>query len=102
MSFGPMQMLIVGFEGNNFKGEILPELRRLREQDVVRLVDLLIVSRDADGSLTTVETSDLSPEESSQLGTLAAALVGVDDGNADDDQPAPVLPHLGDEMWFVA
>ena len=37
-----MQLLVVGFDDSNFRGEILPELRRLREHDVVRLVDLLV------------------------------------------------------------
>ena len=60
MTFGPMQMLIVGFDGNEFKGEILPELRRLGDQDVVRLIDLLLVSKDENGEVTRLEISDLS------------------------------------------
>ena len=43
MDFGPVQMLVIGFEDGKFSGEILAELRRLREHDIVRLVDLLFV-----------------------------------------------------------
>ena len=40
MEFGPVQLLVVGFEDGKFSGEILAELRRRREHDIVRLVDL--------------------------------------------------------------
>ncbi len=101
MTFGPMQLLVVGFDGNEFRGEILPELRRLREHDIVRLVDMLLVTKASDGAVTTLETTDLSAEESGQLGALAAELIGLVDGDG-DDEPAVELPHLQDEVWFVA
>ena len=43
MAFGPMQVLVVGFDDPEFTGEIAAELKRLREHDIVRLVDLLVV-----------------------------------------------------------
>ena len=46
MSFGPMQLLVIGFEGGEFTGEIAAEFKRLREHDVVRLVDALAVTKD--------------------------------------------------------
>lgn len=101
MTFGPMQMLIVGFDGSDFKGEILPELRRLREHDVVRLVDLLLVRKGSDGAVTTMETSDLSAAEAGELGALASSLIGLDGGDARDPGGAE-LPQLQDEVWFVA
>jgi uncharacterized membrane protein len=77
MEFGPVQMLVVGFEHGKFEGEILAELKRLREQDIIRLVDLLFVTKDDDGEITTVELTDLSPEESMEFGALAGALIGL-------------------------
>ena len=53
MEFGPVQMLVVGFEHGKFEGEILAELKRLREQDIIRLVDLLFVNKDDDGEIAT-------------------------------------------------
>jgi len=75
--FGPVQILMLGFEGDKFSGEIIPELQRLREHDIVRLVDLLFVNKDADGNLSSVEHSDLSAEEFQELGALIGALIGV-------------------------
>src|SRR2546421_11739567 len=77
MEFGPVQMLVVGFEHGKFEGEILAELKRLREQDIIRLVDLLFVNKDDDGEIQAVELSDLSQEESMEFGALAGALIGL-------------------------
>ena len=51
LTLGPVQMLVVGFEGDNFTGEIRKELARLKEHDVIRLIDLLLVKKNADGEL---------------------------------------------------
>ena len=58
MTIGPVQIVVLGFEGGSFEGEILEELRRLRDHDVIRLIDLLFVSKDADGTVTIAEASD--------------------------------------------
>lgn len=76
MEFGPVQVVVIGFKGGEFHGEILGELRRLREHDIVRLVDLLFVTKDADGNVTTMETSDLTKGEFQELGAMAGALIG--------------------------
>jgi hypothetical protein len=59
---GPLQFMIVQFDGNHFNGEILPELDHLREQKLIRVLDLVFVKRDADGSVSSTEMSDLAPE----------------------------------------
>ncbi len=74
---GPVQLMVVGFHEGNFSGEILEELRRLREHDIVRLVDLLFVTKDAEGKVTAIEHSDLSKEEAMAFGAIAGALVGL-------------------------
>ncbi len=58
--FGPVQVLVVGFEGNSFNGEIMAELQRLKERDIIRLVDMAVVSKDTDGEIVGIEVSDLS------------------------------------------
>jgi len=42
---GPVQLVIIAFDGGTFEGKILAELRRLGEQDAVRLLDLLFVAK---------------------------------------------------------
>ena len=55
MTAGPVQVLVLGFDEPHFDGSVLSELTRLGAAGVVRLVDLLVVSRADDGSLETVE-----------------------------------------------
>ena len=84
---GPVQVLVVGFQRPAFSGEVLAEFARLRAAGIVRLVDLLLVSRDPDGTL---ETLSAPPELGADLGALAAALLGrpADGaGAATADQP---------------
>ena len=77
MPFGPMQMLVVSYEGTELSPEVAAELKRLREHDIVRLVDVLVVSKADDGTITAVEGTDLTPDESTELGAIAGALIGL-------------------------
>ena len=77
MPIGPVQLLVVSFDKPDFSGEILEELRRLRENQVIRLIDALAVQKDLDGSLTALQWSDLSIEEAEGLGATVGALLGL-------------------------
>ncbi len=48
---GPIQIVVLGFEDLTFEGDILPELKRLSELDVIRLVDMVIVAKSGSGEL---------------------------------------------------
>jgi hypothetical protein len=74
--YGPVQMWSFVFEGNKFKGEILPEFERLKNAEVIRLIDLLVVRKDSAGDVATLTASDLDWEEASQFGALIGALLG--------------------------
>lgn len=76
MEFGPVQILVVGFEHGKFEGKVLAELRRLREADIIRLVDLLFVRKDDEGTIEEVELSDIPREEMAEMGAIAGALLG--------------------------
>jgi uncharacterized membrane protein len=76
MAFGPVQMLVVGFEDPQFKGEVLEELRRLKEAEIIRLIDLIVVKKDQ-GVVETVHISDLTQDEAMEFGAIVGALIGV-------------------------
>lgn len=67
-----MQVLVVGFEEPSLSGEILAELTRLGEAGVVRLLDVLLVTRTEDGRL---ETLPAPPGADPDLGRLATAFL---------------------------
>jgi uncharacterized membrane protein len=74
---GPVQLLIVGFDHPDFQGEALAELQRLKEHDVVRVIDILLVAKDADGVVSTAEITGLSETDAKELGEVVQALVGL-------------------------
>jgi hypothetical protein len=55
VAIGPVEYLIVAFPGNQFNGEIAPALADLVESGTIRLLDLVFVTKDADGNVAIVE-----------------------------------------------
>jgi uncharacterized membrane protein len=62
MTYGPIDFVALGFSGNQFKGEILSALIELVENKIVRVIDLVIVIKDQDGTVIGRELKQLSPE----------------------------------------
>jgi uncharacterized membrane protein len=75
-SMGPLQMLVFAFAGNHFRGEILPELERLKRHEIVRIIDLLLVRKDGGGNVMVTTGSDLDWEEAVSFGSYVGALAG--------------------------
>jgi hypothetical protein len=59
---GPIDYIIVGFEGNKFDGSILKALGDAIDSGVIALVDLAFVMRDEDDKVTKLEVSDLGDD----------------------------------------
>ena len=68
MAIGPVQLIVLGFSQPNFHGEIIAELERLRESDMVRVIDSLAVYKDDDGELEVEHLSNLSEDQAIELG----------------------------------
>jgi uncharacterized membrane protein len=80
MAFGPVQLLVLGFDRPDFQGQILAELDRLKESDVVRVIDGIAVHKDAKGEVTVLKRTDLSEEEAAEFGAIVGALIGLGAG----------------------
>lgn len=59
---GPVDYLIVQFPGNRFSGKIAPELARLEQNGILRVLDLVFIMKDGDGKLVNIEANDLEGE----------------------------------------
>lgn len=82
MAFGPAELIVVKFPGNKFRGEILPALADLVETRTIRLIDLLVVVKDTDGSVIYLDAQEAFPD-GPVLGTVGEAeLLGSDDVDA--------------------
>jgi hypothetical protein len=91
MSIGPVQLIVLGFEHPDFRGEVLAELERLRENDAVRVLDALVVYKDGDAEF-----------EVAEVGVLVAALVGLSiEGEEGANGVAGVDASEGEDGWDV-
>lgn len=71
---GPVDWIVVEFPGSRFKGEIAPALADLVDREIVRVLDLLIMRKDAEGTIEAFELSDLDDSEIGQLRSYEADL----------------------------
>jgi Family of unknown function (DUF6325) len=55
MSIGPVSYTVVAFPGNQFNGNIAPEVARLVESGLVRILDLVFVAKDEQGETISLE-----------------------------------------------
>jgi uncharacterized membrane protein len=52
---GPLECVVIGFDGTRFDGNIAREIERVVESGTIRLVDIVFVGKDADGNARIVE-----------------------------------------------
>ena len=76
MTYGPMQLIAIGFGHASLPLDFVSQLRRLRDDGIVRLVDAVFVSKDEHGDSNAIKVTDLDAEETIFLGTIADALFG--------------------------
>lgn len=57
-SVGPVDVAVIGFEGDQFNGDIAPALLELADSGVVRIIDVSFVGKGVDGTVTTIEAED--------------------------------------------
>lgn len=58
-SIGPVEVLVVEFEGNRFTGELAPALSALVDAGTVRILDLVLVLKTADGTVVSYDLAEL-------------------------------------------
>jgi translation initiation factor IF-2 len=75
--YGPVDFLIVEFPAgeSNFTGEIAEEIVRLVDAGTIRVIDMIVIAKDADGNLDAVEISDA--EDLGPLTAIEAGLAGL-------------------------
>ena len=64
---GPLQYVVVGYDLDHFRDQLVPELNDLSERKVIRMLDLLVVSRDDTGRVSSRELAEILPDEDSLL-----------------------------------
>lgn len=89
-SIGPVEYVLIGFPDNQFTGGIAPALADLVANDLVRIIDLVFIKKDAEGNVLSFEYDDL-PE------TVAYGDIdGEADGFLDDEDILAIAEDLDD------
>lgn len=80
---GPIEVLVVGFPGNEFTGGILPELEALVDAGTISIVDGLFITKDDVGDVTFVELDQI--DENADAAALGRFIGSSLDLLSDDD-----------------
>ncbi|MCX4428035.1 DUF6325 family protein [Streptomyces mirabilis] len=79
---GPIDYIVVEFPGNRMTGEGLPLLVDLVDRGVIRILDLMFVRKEEDGSVVGMEVADFTGDGALDLAVFEGAssgLLGEDD-----------------------
>lgn len=66
---GPIDYIIVGFEGNKFDGSVLKALGDAIDSGVIALVALAVIAKDAEGNVTTLDVADMGDSYAAEFTT---------------------------------
>jgi Family of unknown function (DUF6325) len=91
-ALGPISYLIVEFPGNKMTGEGLPILVDLVDQGLIRILDLLFVTRGEDGSLAAVDLQDLDLDGQLDVTVFEGASSGLLDDSDLTDAASVIEP----------
>lgn len=94
---GPIHVLVLAFPEPHFSGRILEELRKLTNADHIRLVDVIFVEKDSDGTINALEVTDLTDAEAAVYGDITGALIGI----GEEVVVAAASPSE-DDLWDIA
>lgn len=102
MTIGPLQLMVVGFVDPALDGSILGALEDASASGVIKIIDLLGVYKDLDGTVIAAEGSDLTEDEAMTYGAWVGALIGLGAGGAEGAEIGAVAGaiHAMDEYEY--
>jgi uncharacterized membrane protein len=77
MTLGPLEYTVIGFEGNRFNGEIAKEIEKVVEKRIIRLVDVVFITKDIDGEVAVVEIDNKADPRFAGFAPMLQDLMGL-------------------------
>ena len=77
MDVGPLEYLVIGVDSRQLERVLFSELNAIQATGQIRVVDLLFVTKAADGAVVLQEVSELSEEQSAEYGGIVDDLMGL-------------------------
>ena len=62
MTYGPIDFIAIEFKTDQLTGESLPALLELVKKKIIRVIDLVIILKEQDGSYQVLEMEELAPD----------------------------------------
>ena len=106
MAIGPVDVYVIGFPGNKFSGQIVPAIMEQVEAGVIRVLDVLFVMKDAEGTVVTLAIEDLDADGAAFAELDIASPGALNDEDADevaDDLPldSSALLIAYENIWMT-
>jgi len=96
MTLGPLHLMVIGFHGHDddFKGKVprafraAHALRAARRHGDVRVLDMLLIRKDAHGNIQRLQVGELGEQERAFAGCVAGGVLGLRAEGAARAKPA--------------
>jgi hypothetical protein len=92
MEHGPVDVIVLAFGEPKFDGSVLFELARLAGEGTIRVLDVMAVMKDGDGTVITLDIEDQSAEVKEALGFIETGTRGMFDSEDADLLKEGIVP----------
>ncbi len=107
MSYGPVELVVLKFDGTNFEGEVLREIQKVVDAGTITVIDILLAVRFGDDPVRVIEVQELEDpilERWQPIVTDAGSLLTADDAerlSAGLDPDSAVALLLFEHRWVA-
>ena len=98
MRFCPVDIVIIDLPGNKFNSKVVPAILDLVQRGIIHLIDLLFISKDADGVVSFLTVEDLDPNEGPAFMALGVAYPDTIDSKDADELSDDLAPSRSAPM----
>jgi Family of unknown function (DUF6325) len=102
MTTGPVEYLVLAFPDGNVSDEVGHELDELVGKKMIRILDAVVITKDATGDVAIVELDELGDSRFAEIDAEVGGLIGPDDVSfvaADLDPGAAAAVLLVEDVW---
>ena len=92
MEHGPVDVIVLAFGEPKFDGSVLGELERLAGEGTIRVLDVMAVAKEQDGSVITLDIEDQPAEVKEALGFIETGTRGMFDSEDADLLKEGIVP----------
>jgi uncharacterized membrane protein len=102
---GSVELAVIEFPGSKFNGEIVPELVRLVKGEIVAILDIILVTKGDDGTVSSLEVLDVDEDTSKLFEDLDGDVSGllsdedIDQAGAALDAGSSALVIVWENTW---